>query len=257
MIRVDAHAHVFQHGLTLAARRRYTPTGEAPWPAYLRLLDEHGIDRALLVQPSFLGVDNSYLLTAIAAQPERFRGVVVLDTADPRSAARELPALHRGGVRGLRLNLIGQPPPALDGPGWPALGERLAELGWHLEVQATGEQWTYLAAALRNWPGAVVLDHLGLPQADPDWRLVLDLAAHPHIWVKISGLYRSPAGAVAAGELCAVIGPDRLVWGSDWPWTRFEPGRDYRALIEEARGLLPGAADRLLGGNAGRLLGWL
>lgn len=92
----------------------------------------------------------------------------------------------------------------------------------------TGEQWLTLAPALCGWPSAVVIDHLGLPgrSAEAD-RCMLDLAARDQVWVKVSGTYRSAPGA-AAGMLRRIldeVGPDRPLWGSDWPWTQHEPGR--------------------------------
>ena len=58
----------------------------------------------MLVQPSFLGTDNSYLVAALKEQPQRLRGVVVVD---PMIAQSELDDLSTAGVVGVRLNLIG------------------------------------------------------------------------------------------------------------------------------------------------------
>jgi predicted TIM-barrel fold metal-dependent hydrolase len=259
---VDTHAHVFHRALPLAPGRRYTPSRDATWQTYLRVLDEHGIARALLVQPSFLGSDNSYLLAAARARPDRFRATVVVDTHDLRSVIGSLASMHASGARGIRLNLVGAPPPALELPAWRALGAAMAELGWHLEVQAGGEQWPVLAPQLHRWPGAVVIDHVGLPQgpSDPKWKPVLELAARPHVWVKISGYYRSPDGAAAAAaaELRDAVGLQRLLWGSDWPWTRFEDGRRYGDLLAELHTLLPERedAEQVLVRNPARLLDW-
>nr|CUV26796.1 protein of unknown function [Ralstonia solanacearum] len=38
---------------------------DATLPAYLAQLDAHGLSHGVLIQPSFLGVDNSYLLAAL------------------------------------------------------------------------------------------------------------------------------------------------------------------------------------------------
>ena len=76
---VDAHAHVFEPGLATVRDARYVPAYAAPLEQYLARLDEHGLERGVLVQPSFLGTDNSYLLAALAREPERLRGVIVVD----------------------------------------------------------------------------------------------------------------------------------------------------------------------------------
>ena len=63
----DGHAHVFQAGLPLEPDRRYTPDYTASLKVYLRLLQQNGLDGGLLVQPSFLGTDNAFLLSALEA----------------------------------------------------------------------------------------------------------------------------------------------------------------------------------------------
>ena len=78
---VDSHAHVFLQGLALADTRRHTPDYDAPLTQYLGLLDAHGLSHGVLVQPSFLGTDNSHLVQALRAAPARLRGVAVVDPA--------------------------------------------------------------------------------------------------------------------------------------------------------------------------------
>jgi hypothetical protein len=63
---VDTHAHVFTRELRLAPDPRYVPESGAPIERYLNLLDAHGIAAGILVQPSFLGTDNEYLIAALA-----------------------------------------------------------------------------------------------------------------------------------------------------------------------------------------------
>lgn len=217
---------MFVRRLPTDERPRYLPGYDAGPEGYLALLDRHGIAGAVLVQPSFLGVDNGFLLETLERHPDRFRAVVVVGDDEPGSLA----ALAIEGVAGVRVNLVGRRVPDLRAAGWRSLAGELARRGQHLEVQACGEQWEVLAPVLRNWPSAVVLDHLGLPgsSARAD-RTVLSLAGHGHVWCKASAPYRS-SGAAADRMLADLVeeaGPDRLVWGSDWPWTRHERGRTY------------------------------
>lgn len=253
---VDGHAHVFHRSLPTASRPRYLPGYDATPDAYLRLLDAHGIAGAVLVQPSFLGSHNDFLLDCLAGWPHRFRGVLVLGTHRPIS--RRLLAVD--GVAGIRLNLVGQGPPDLRAREWRDLGRDLARHGQHLEVQAVGAQWTALAPDLRSWPSAIVIDHLGLPGAAPESdRAVLDLARHPHVWVKISAPYRSPTGAAATmlDLLLHESGADRLLWGSDWPWTRHESHTHYSDSLDWLRTHLdPDTFRRTLADNPTHLLNW-
>ena len=66
---IDSHAHVFVRGLPLAPQRRHAPDYDATPADFGALLDAHGVSHALLVQPSFLGTDNRFLLDAIRARP--------------------------------------------------------------------------------------------------------------------------------------------------------------------------------------------
>ncbi|MCI2420451.1 amidohydrolase family protein [Saccharopolyspora sp. K220] len=253
---VDTHAHVFHRGLPLAANRRYAPDYDARLADYLAELDRHDIGRAVLVQPSFLGTDNTFLLDCAARRPERLRAVVVVDPAELDLAG--LDRLHAVGVRGIRLNLIGAQVPDL--AAWEPFADRMAKLGVHLEFQARGPQWVQLAPALRDWPGPVVIDHVGLPRCatDPGRRAVRELAAHEHVWVKVSAPYRSPSGqaSAAAAELADTVGADRLLWGSDWPWTQHERDRSFGELLSWAQALLGARFARVLRENPARLLDW-
>ncbi|QYN37057.1 amidohydrolase family protein [Pseudonocardia sp. DSM 110487] len=250
---VDTHVHAFAAGLAMAPARRYTPATAAPLDDLLSVLDAAGVARALLVQPSFLADDHAYLLECLARHPDRLRGVASL--LDPGVALAHYGAWHDAGVRGVRLNLAGLPTPDLSR--WRDLARVMAELGWHLEVHATGEQWADLRPGLERWPGTVVLDHLGRA-ADPLAQShVVALARLDHVWVKASAPYRTPDGWAAdtAARILDATGGRRVLWGSDWPFTQHEGATSYPDLVEWAVDVLGPAAD-LVDGNAARLLGW-
>ena len=59
---VDCHAHVFRVGLPMADVRRYAPDYNATPTDYLKMLDASGMSHGILIQPSFLGTNNSYTL---------------------------------------------------------------------------------------------------------------------------------------------------------------------------------------------------
>ncbi|WP_350340910.1 amidohydrolase family protein, partial [Escherichia coli] len=67
----------------------------------------------VLIQPSFLGTDNSYMVSGLRQAPERLRGIAVLA---PEAEAGTMRDLAGAGVVGLRLNLIGKPDPAFASP---------------------------------------------------------------------------------------------------------------------------------------------
>ncbi|WLB57370.1 amidohydrolase family protein [Bradyrhizobium sp. 521_C7_N1_3] len=231
---IDTHAHVFHRGLRLAPGRRYAPDYDAPLALYLEQLDRNGMSNGVLVQPSFLGTDNSYLVESLKTAGGRLRGIAVVD---PSVTADELRALDRAGVVGIRLNLVGQPLPDLSASEWKALLADLKALGWQVEIQRNAADLAVLAPQLLDHGVTVVLDHYALPDpklgvADPGFQSVLKLGATKNVWVKISAPYRNgAAGESFAKEtyplLRSAYGLDRLLWGSDWPHTQFEVSQSY------------------------------
>jgi len=61
---VDTHAHAFRPGLPLATDARYAPNHDATVSQSVAQLDASGVAAGVLMQPSFLGSDNTYLLAA-------------------------------------------------------------------------------------------------------------------------------------------------------------------------------------------------
>ena len=100
---VDTHFHVFNAGIAVD-QARYVPQYTAALQDWQALAQGVGVTRGVCVQPSFLGTDNSLMVSALEANPETLRGVAVV-AADIHP--NELKALHASGVRGIRLNLAG------------------------------------------------------------------------------------------------------------------------------------------------------
>jgi predicted TIM-barrel fold metal-dependent hydrolase len=258
---IDSHAHVFTRALRLIATARYEPARDATPEQYLAQLDAHGVGGGVLVQPSFLGNDNTYLIDAIAAAPQRFRGIVVV----ARDAdAATLDRLDEAGARGIRLNLIGAKPDVAGVASLELLRE-VARRGWSVEVQADGPDWPALLPDLLRSGARLVIDHFGRPSPAlgtrcPGFRAILKAARDHEIWAKLSGPYRfNPQHAVScAAALLDALGPGRLVWGSDWPWTQHPEITDYGATLAWLDEWVPDAAirGRILRENPVRLYGF-
>ena len=231
----DCHTHVVGDAARwpMAAHRHYTP-GPAPVEALQAHLRRNGLQRAVVVQPSFYGSDNRCLLDSLQRLGQAGRGVAVVDDeADDGLLAR----LHEGGVRGLRINVESagvHDTAAVEAPlrRW---ADRLAPLGWHLQVYAVHATLVQLAPLLDGLPVPVVLDHFALLPADaaaddPAVRRIVELVASGNVYVKLSAPYRIAAEdfVTAASELARAFvdaNPQRLLWGSDWPHTNREPGK--------------------------------
>ena len=252
-IAVDCHAHVFLRSLPMPDRRRAPSGYDASPDDYWRVLHANGMTHGVLVQPSFLGTDNSYMINALRQYPDRLRGIAVVD---PSISVAELDQLQSAGVVGIRLNQVGLPTPDFASPAWKALLHQLRERQWQVEIHQVAHALPPLIDPLLNAGVKVVVDHFGRPDPqrgvdDPGFRYLLSLGASGRVWIKISGAYRN--GENGRGQQIALeampllrdaFGVQRLVWGSDWPHTLFEKTAfyaDQRALLNQ---WLPDAHDR-------------
>ena len=222
----DAHIHALgaPDRFPLAADRSYTPA-QVPIEAYVSLMDRLGVTRAVLVQPSIYGIDNAAMVHALTRFPQRFRGVAVVGRGVDDAT---LDALHRAGVRGVRANLLNRGGISLDDAA--ALAPRLAQRGWHLQLQIDVSTFDAFDA-LARLPLPVVIDHFGYMPAhkgpdEPGFRRLLGHVESGRCYVKLSAPYRlTPWRAEGFGAVSALAralvaaNPHRLLWGSDWPHT--------------------------------------
>ncbi|MGH8416446.1 MAG: amidohydrolase family protein [Pseudomonas sp.] len=247
IIGIDGHAHVFSRELDLTSARRYSPDYDATLTTYQHKLHGHGLSHGVLVQPSFLGTDNSYLLDALRQAPTQLRGVVVVDRDISRAALDEMDRL---GVVGIRLNLMGKALPDFSEPQWKVLFGHITELGWHVELHRHVADIPALVRGLLPFGLKIVIDHFGRPDArlgldQPGFRDMLELGLGGQLWMKVSGIYRLEGSEqenldfarAALALLMQSFGPQRLVWGSDWPHTQHEDRISYGAVVEQLQAL--------------------
>lgn len=244
---IDSHAHVFSRELDLTSARRYSPDYDATLAMYLDQLQQHGLSHGVLVQPSFLGTDNRYLLDALRKAPGLLRGVVVVEPDISRAALDEMDRL---GVVGVRLNLMGKALPEFAEPQWQVFFTHLAALDWHVEVHRHVADMPALLAGLMPFGVRIVIDHFGRPDArsgldQPGFRQMLELGRSGQLWMKVSGIYRLEGSAqenldfarAALPLLLDTFGQQRLVWGSDWPHTQHEDQISYGSVVEQLHAL--------------------
>lgn len=254
---IDSHAHVFDETCSFSKDARYTPKHSVPPDAYLKLLDDHGIGGAVLVQPSFLATDNSFLTNTIAKRPTQMRGVAVVA---PDVTPDTLHALRAQGVRGIRLNLIGLPDPDFGTPAWQQWLKHISAANLPVDLHASGDRWANLLPPLQDLGITVVIEHFGRPDSvnSAGFKAILAAAARGGAWVKVSAPYRMAADVLrdALPLLLKHFGAGRLLWGSDFPWTQHEDGRsmancmaDCLAWMEEFE-LSAEQRQAVVGGNA-------
>lgn len=218
----DAHFHVFEPDYPHVANPQYTfPSGSID--QYVAMAEFLGIDRMVLVQPSFYGTDNSLLTAALKRLGPRCGGVIQVED-DVTDA--ELNSYHEIGVRAVRLDLFAR-------RDWPtkdlaAYITRMAKLvtprGWHLQFYTPGPVVADLLPFLADLEDTFVIDHMGyMTEPDPDFeRRLIEVLANGSCWIKLSGAYRVAkykplSSTVPWGRALVAARPDRMIWGSDWP----------------------------------------
>ena len=116
---------------------------------------------------------------------------------------------------------------------------------WHIELHCEGPRLSALLKQLGDRCSKIVVDHFGLP--DPNAPLECDglramtRMAKGQVFVKLSAPYRvfRHVPSEAAMHLCLPVfdslleylGPEQLLWGSDWPWTQFEDRHTYADTV--------------------------
>jgi predicted TIM-barrel fold metal-dependent hydrolase len=213
------------------------------------VLDAHGISHGVLTAPSFYGTDNTLLLAALDAHPQRLRGTVIVDPdVDPAALA----AMHARGAVGVRLNWVRRDSlPDVGAPAWRPLFAALRELDWHVEIFLEGPKLAIVLPRLREAGVKVVVDHFAAPDpaagvADHGFRAALDGVRAGDTWVKLSAPYRQGGVDVQpyVDALLDAGGARQLVWASDWPFIGHEDRIEYRQCVDWLERWIPDAAAR-------------
>jgi predicted TIM-barrel fold metal-dependent hydrolase len=244
---VDSHAHVWTLATTAYPWQPtfgIVPTDDAPPDGLLAAMDDLGVVRTILVQPSAYGSDHSFLFDTVRRHPDRFSPLGLVDPALPASRERAACLVGKGCV-GLRVNLsldLREARRQAEAESWRQLGS----LDVPICLRATPAHHGLAARIVERHPGTLfVIDHLGLPErghTEPAITRLEALASFDNCILKIAGL----AGASALGSpyrdtwpiLAAahqLFGASRLVWGSDYPAAA--PGTGYPDAVDAMRAL--------------------
>jgi predicted TIM-barrel fold metal-dependent hydrolase len=268
--RVDCHAHIiappkFPFADGPGYKPRLDETGDCE--RFLHTLDAHAVSHALLVQPSCYGYDNACMLDAMARSKGRFKGIAVVA---PHASDKEMGLLKEKGVVGIRLNLMRSDAEALSRPESSRFLARVKDLGWFLQIYATGQFWCGIQRILLDSGVRIVIDHFGEPDPScginqPGFQAVLALGRETGAIVKLSAPFRTSARPFPhtdvdpfVAAIVDVFGPDRCVWGSDWPFINTTQQVEYGDLLTLLTRWLPNPADqeRVLWRNPARFFGF-
>jgi 2-pyrone-4,6-dicarboxylate lactonase len=267
----DTHAHILgpiaQYAYSPA--RVYTPP-DCLLGEYQKMLATLGVERAVLVQPSVYGTDNTVMLEAMKAAGSAFRGVAVVDD---HIADVELATLNAAGVRGVRVNIVDvkdRKPGSLPMTQLTALAKRIAPLGWHMEFLMHCDEFPDLDRSFAGFPVDIVLGHLGYMKTDkgvndPGFQALLRLMSAGKAWVKFTGPYRITTQAMPHADTNAfahaliAANAQRVLWGSDWPHVMVKSAMPNDGdLCDLLSGWIPDAATReqVLVKNPAKLYGF-
>lgn len=249
---IDAHQHFWHLSRTDygwltpeldTLYRHYLPEDLKPF-----LIDNH-VAATVAIQAAASEDETRYLLSLTDAHSfiAGVVGWVDFEAADVHERVVRLVADGRGKLKGLRPMIQDIPD-----PGWilrPALDSAFEAMIAHELVFDALVKPVHLEALrlrLMRHPGLrAVLDHAGKPdiaRADfaPWARSIERLARDTAVCCKLSGLLTEARERAQAEDLAAYVahifncfGPDRILWGSDWPVLTLASGYTHWLKMSE------------------------
>jgi predicted TIM-barrel fold metal-dependent hydrolase len=272
---VDAQVHLWK---AQAADRPWRPNAapQLPYPWLIEnlipMMDEAGVDRVVIVPPSWEGERNDYALEAAKRHPGRF-GVMGRIAIESKDAPAQIPTWKsQPGMLGIRVTFQGEAARQLtDGTTdwfWPA-----AEKAGIPIMFLTAGLTPHVARIAERNPGlALIIDHMGLSNAyvkEGKRAQAIDeaitLAKYPNVSIKLSSASAYSEEAYPFRDMTPFIrkcfdafGPRRCYWGTDM--TNSLAKASYRQRIahftEELTFLSEADRDWVMGRAILARLGW-
>jgi predicted TIM-barrel fold metal-dependent hydrolase len=251
----DAHCHVFGPAdrFPFSPTRSYTPP-DSGIDDFEELQKRLGLQRAVFVQASCHGTDNSAMIDAIQRGNGRYAGVAMVDTSFTDD---DLAFLHANRVRGIRFNFVAHLGGAPNMDHFWELVHRVAPLGWHIVLHLDAQDFGTYSPVLDDMPVPYIIDHMArVPAADgldqaPLQLLLNRLSDDDKCWVKISCAERLTEGRVAPyndvipiAQAVVAAAPDRILWGTDWPHPNLAEMPDEGELLDLLARIVPDEALR-------------
>lgn len=222
----DAHCHIFGPAAEypFSPTRSYTPP-DSGLDTFKALQKTLGLERAVLVNASCHGVDNTVILDAIAQSGGQYRGVANIDDSFSEDDIAKLAA---GGVRGCRFNFVKHLGGVPDMDEFHRIVDRIRAFDWHVVMHFDAQDLPSFKAMLMALPVPFVIDHMArVPTKDglgqQPFKDLLDVAMLDNCWVKVCGAERIASegppftSAVPFAQAVIDVAPDRTLWGTDWP----------------------------------------
>lgn len=253
---IDAHVHVWtpdtEHfplakGYTKADMLPPSFTPEELF-SYCRPV---GVSRVVLIQMSFYGFDNSYMLSVMQKYPDVFAGVAIIDESQD-DAPQKMKSLAAQGVRGFRLYADKEKTAAWSrSAGMKRMWSTAADTGQAMCLLANPDALPLVYRMCEQYPQTrVVIDHFGRVgmsgKIDPsELDNLCRLSKFENVFVKTSAFYALGAKKPPYTDLVPMIQrliseytAARLMWASDCPY-QVQDNHTYAASINLIRDHLP------------------
>ena len=242
---------------------------------FLANMDYAQVGAAVVVQEFIDGLQNDYLKTVQRQYPDRFFCFAMADYLKDGFFEQAIHLMAVDGFRGMAIpahRLLGRP---LNNPEMMKMYRLMEANHWLLSITLTDgdEQVGQLREVIETYPQLkIAIGHLGManpPQTpcweNESWRRQILLARHPNVMIEAGGItwlynsefYPYPSAVRAVKEAAALVGWDKLMWGSDYPRTitaiTYRMSYDF---IEKSTELTDDEKHLFLGKNARRFYGF-
>ncbi len=260
-------------------------TPERPWPArahaqreiplgheqLLKDMDEAGVDRVVIVPPSWEGDRNDLAIAAVKAHPDRFAIMGRFNPEAPDAKTTIKTWLKQPGMLGMRFTfhipVLQQP--LVDGK-FDWVWAEAEKLGIKLMVLAPQNFVHAIDNVAARYPDLqIVMDHMSLSSGKPedetfrDFDKLLPIAKRANVAVKASALpsyineaYPFKKMQVHAKRAFEAFGPKRFFWGSDWSRSPVPYREHVDMWLKDAPWLKEADKEWVLGRGVCEWLGW-
>lgn len=249
---IDAHSHVWTPDTTrypLGPGYDKAAMKPASWTAeeLIAASEPEGVGRVVLIQMSFYGFDNSYMLDCMERYPKRFGGVAVIDWKADRPDG-DMARMARHGVRGFRVYPKDVPVERwMETPSFERMFAHARDHGLSLCPLIDPSALPSLTRMCERYPDTnIVIDHfcrIGITGTilDSAVEALAAMARFPKVNVKVSAFYalgqKKPPHTdlePMTRRLHQAFGANRLMWASDCPFAvDNEKFRDAISLIRD------------------------
>jgi L-fuconolactonase len=227
---IDPHVHVWKNDSNYPwAKETTNPPKEDALPEkLLELMKANGVSKTMIIQVIHYRWDNRYMFDVIQKYPTMFRGITRVNP-ESSSAPDDLKRLSRmPGFAGVRISpATGPEGNWIRGPLMPPLWKHAQELQTVMTVLTSTSRLPEVGKLIEQHPQLdVVIDHMADCPIDQPEELqkLLNLARFPRVCVKISHTwslskqaYPYPDTHDMVHRIYDEFGPQRLMWGTDWP----------------------------------------